>query len=90
MPPGYKIPPHYHPIDEHVTVIQGHLMVGMGDSFTTKGALSMPAGAFASVPANQNHFAWTKGRTILQVHGMGPFQLIYINPADDPQNKKPK
>lgn len=90
MPDGYRIQPHYHPADEHVTVIRGHLMVGMGDSFTTKGALSLPAGAFTSVPGNQNHFAWTKGRTILQVHGMGPFQLIYVNPAHDPQNKKPK
>lgn len=90
MPNGYRIQPHYHPADEHVTVIHGHLMVGMGNSFTTKDALSMTAGGFASVPANQHHFAWTKGRTTLQVHGMGPFQLIYVNPADDPQNKKPK
>jgi quercetin dioxygenase-like cupin family protein len=90
MPAGYRIQPHTHPTDENVTVISGHLMVGMGDSFTTKSALSMPVGAFATATANQPHFAWTKGRTTLQVHGMGPFQLTYVNPADDPQNKKPE
>jgi len=90
MPAGYKIQSHYHPLDENLTVMQGQFMVGMGDSFSTKGAMSMPVGAFASVPANQHHFAWTKGRTTVQVHGTGPFQLTYVNPADDPQNKKAK
>jgi quercetin dioxygenase-like cupin family protein len=31
MPAGYKIPPHWHPTDEHVTVISGSLALGMGD-----------------------------------------------------------
>src|SRR5262245_59812995 len=31
MPDGYKIPPHFHPADEHVTVLSGSLYMGMGD-----------------------------------------------------------
>ncbi len=27
MPDGYKIPPHWHPTDENVTVVQGMLMI---------------------------------------------------------------
>lgn len=42
MPPGYRIPPHFHHADEHVTVISGALNVGMGDNFTTKGGNRAP------------------------------------------------
>ena len=30
FPPGYAVPPHSHPSDEHVTVIEGVLSIGMG------------------------------------------------------------
>jgi len=34
-----------------------------------------------------HHFAWFKGETIIQIHGEGPFQINYVNPADDPRKK---
>jgi hypothetical protein len=37
-----------------------------------------------------NHYAWAKGKTVVQVHGTGPFAITYVNPADDPRNAKPK
>lgn len=30
LPDGYKVPPHWHPTDENVTVIEGTLMIGTG------------------------------------------------------------
>jgi hypothetical protein len=36
------------------------------------------------------HYAWAKGETIVQVHGMGPFKLVYVNPADDPSKTAAK
>ena len=33
------------------------------------------------------HYAMAKGETIIQVHGIGPFEITYINAADDPRNK---
>jgi len=44
-------------------------------------------GQFATAAANQHHYAITPGRTIVQVHAMGPFLLTYVNPADDPSKK---
>lgn len=85
MPSGYRIAPHTHPTDEHVTVIQGTFEVGMGDTFNASGLQALPAGAFVTAPANQAHFAAARGVTIVQVHGIGPFTLTYVNPADMPK-----
>ena len=84
FPNGYKIPPHTHPTDEHVTVISGHLRVGMGDTVKTKSMMTLHAGGFVTAPANQAHYAAAQGVTIVQVHAMGPFAMTYVNPADTP------
>jgi mannose-6-phosphate isomerase-like protein (cupin superfamily) len=85
FPPGYRIPPHFHPADEHVTVISGHLNVGMGDQFDKKKGTALHAGAFGVLPAEMHHFAWASGRTVIQLNGMGPWKLTYVNPADTPK-----
>ncbi|HJQ12043.1 MAG TPA: cupin domain-containing protein [Gemmatimonadaceae bacterium] len=87
MPNGYRIAPHFHPTDEHITVISGDFLVGMGDKMDTKGAMSLKSGGFATAPAQQHHWGIARGRTIVQVHAVGPFQLTYVNPADDPSKK---
>src|SRR6266566_654878 len=85
FPPGYRIPPHFHPTDERLTVISGNLNVGMGDQFDKKKTNALHQGAFGVIPANMHHFAFSSGRTIVQLHGMGPFNLTYVNPADAPK-----
>ncbi len=87
MPPGYRIPPHFHAMDEHVTVISGHLEVGMGDKFDRKGGTTLHAGTFGMIPAGVHHFAWTNGRTVIQLHGTGPWGLQYVNAADTPKSR---
>lgn len=88
FPNGYKIMPHFHPQTENVTVISGAFHVGMGDKFDESNAQTMSAGAFASMPATVHHYAWAEGDTVVQVNGMGPFAITYVNPADDPSMKK--
>jgi quercetin dioxygenase-like cupin family protein len=88
LPDGYKIPPHTHPKVEHVTVIAGTFNLGMGEKFDQNAGREMPAGTFGSWPAGMKHFAWTKGETIIQLHGIGPWTINYVNPADDPRQKK--
>jgi hypothetical protein len=88
MPVGYKIMPHFHPTDENVTVISGTFSLGSGDKFDAATMKSMPAGSFGLLPAQMHHYAMAKTACIVQVHGMGPFSLTYVNPADDPSMKK--
>jgi mannose-6-phosphate isomerase-like protein (cupin superfamily) len=88
MPPGYRIPPHWHPTDEHVTVISGSFAIGMGDKLDMKQSKTLKAGGYGIAGANLHHFAWTKTGAVIQVNMMGPFQITYVNPADDPSRKK--
>jgi hypothetical protein len=87
-PAGYKVAPHSHAQAENVTVLSGQFMVGMGDKFDAKALKPMKAGAFGSIPGKANHFAMAKTATVIQIHGEGPFDLTYANPADDPQKMK--
>ena len=85
FPAGFKVPPHTHPVAEHVTVISGTLNLGSGPKFDETATHEMTAGSFAAMPAGMQHFAHTKTGCVLQVHAMGPFEIVYVNPADDPR-----
>jgi quercetin dioxygenase-like cupin family protein len=90
LPAGYKIPAHWHPTDEQVTVLSGTLSIGMGDRLDETKGQDFTAGGYAVAPAHMNHFAWTKAGAIIQVNLMGPFEMTYVSPADDPRAAKPK
>jgi hypothetical protein len=79
-----RVPPHWHPTDEHITVLSGTFMVGMGERFDESAATELPSGGYMAVPAKMAHYAWSKGDTLVQIHGLGPFAINYVNPADDP------
>lgn len=87
LPDGYKIAPHWHPKRENVTVISGNLKVGMGDKFDDTKMAGFPAGSFAYLDPDMHHYAMANGATIVQIHGISPLQLNYVNPADDPSKK---
>jgi quercetin dioxygenase-like cupin family protein len=88
LPDGYVVPPHWHPSDENVTVLKGTLLIGKGTKFDPGHADELPAGSYMRMPKEMRHFAKAKGETILQVHGVGPFEFVYVNPEDDPRKKK--
>jgi quercetin dioxygenase-like cupin family protein len=87
MPDGYRIPAHFHPVTEHVTVVQGTFRVGMGDKFDAAALSELPTGTFAALAPGVRHFAAAKGETVIQLHGIGPWSLTYVNPADDPRKQ---
>ena len=84
MPDGYKIPPHTHPTDEHVTVLSGTFRAAMGAKWDDKALGDFAPGSYANMAASMPHYAAAKGATVVQVHGVGPFVVNYVNPADDP------
>lgn len=79
---GAKIPAHWHPTDENVTVLKGTFLVGMGESFDESKLQTMNVGNFVTVPKEMRHFAMSKGETIVQVHAMGPFKVNWVNPSE--------
>jgi quercetin dioxygenase-like cupin family protein len=87
MPAGYKVPPHWHPVDEDVTVLEGTLLLGKGGKFDAARLEALPAGSFSHMPRTMRHFAVARGRTVLQVNGVGPFTINYVNSADDPRKQ---
>ena len=88
LPAGYKIPPHYHPCPERVTVLSGTFHLGMGEKVDEGAAKALPAGSYASMPPQMRHFARAEGETVLQLSTIGPWGITYVNPADDPRKAK--
>ena len=87
LPAGYKIAPHWHPTDEHVTVLSGKLALGMGETFDTDAMSDIETGGYVLLPANMRHYAMAQTDAVIEVYGPGPFVLTYVNPADDPSKR---
>jgi hypothetical protein len=91
FPANYAIPAHSHPTDENVAVVTGAFTIGMGDKLV-KGAAdnkTLTAGGFAQAPSGMNHYAYTGSQeTTILLYGVGPVEFKYVNPSDDPRNKK--
>ena len=85
MPANYTVAPHHHPTDEHLTILSGKLAFGMGDKVNRAKAKWMAAGAGGTAKAKMNHYVFTKGPATVQVAGMGPFEITYADPRDDPR-----
>lgn len=88
LPANSRIPPHTHPGIEHVTVMSGTFQLGHGEKFEESKLTALPAGSMAIMQPGHPHFVLVKEETILQLHGMGPWKVNYIDPADDPAKKK--
>lgn len=87
VPAGYRIPPHWHPTAEDITVLSGTISLGMGEQFDQSAMTDLAAGGYATMPAEMRHYFLAKSAATFQVNGMGPFAVNYVNPADDPRKK---
>jgi mannose-6-phosphate isomerase-like protein (cupin superfamily) len=84
LPDGYFMPPHLQPEAEILTVIHGTLIVGLGEGFDRERAEVLRAGSVSILPARRPHYFRSVGETIVQVEGIGPLDIEYVNPADAP------
>lgn len=89
FPANYRIPAHFHSASEQVSVMSGTLYLGMGDKLDPNGGKPLGPGGFGLLPAKMNHYAYTRGPVTAILYGMGPFDIQYLNPADDPRGKPP-
>jgi hypothetical protein len=87
FPANYKIAPHWHPAVERVTVLSGTIHLGVSDTFDQTKAKALPAGSISIMEPKMHHFAWTSEETVVQLSGMGPWGITFVNPADDPRKK---
>ncbi len=91
MPAGYSVPPHWHPSDEHVTLVSGKLAYGMSDRMNRTAAQGLDAGASVVMKAKEHHWVMTADGAEVEVSAMGPFKITYVNAGDDPRGTaKPK
>lgn len=85
FPAEYRVAPHWHPTDEHVTVLSGTIALGMGEKADPAAMKDLTVGGYARMPAEMRHYLTARTAATLQVHGTGRFALNYVNPADDPR-----
>ena len=87
FPAGYAVPPHRHSKDELVTVISGKFAIGAGEKLDREMATPLPPASFVNLPAGMAHFAMADAETVVQINGVGPFDITYVDPKDDPRKK---
>jgi len=75
---GARVPPHWHPVDEHLTVVSGTFYMGTGEKFDESTATALTSGTYAMMPKEVRHFGWTGVETVVQIHGVGPFKTYFV------------
>jgi quercetin dioxygenase-like cupin family protein len=88
FPDNFRMPVHTHPAAETVTGISGIAHVGMGETFDLSGNVTeLRAGQSMDIAAGAPHFMHTVGETVIEIQSTGPFQVTYLNPAEDPRGR---
>lgn len=88
LPANYRIPAHWHPAHEHVSVIDGTFSMGLGDSFDEAALREHGPGDFVMMEPGTRHFAASRDGAVIQLHGVGPWQINYVNADDDPRGRR--
>ena len=87
LPDGYIVPPHFHGTDESITVLEGSFGIAVGEKFDKSKIRYLPPGSFARMSKGEKHYVQTKGATVIQITAVGPFDISYVDPSDDPRKK---
>lgn len=85
FPDGFHIAPHTHPNVERVTVISGTFLLGAGDEADKDEAMELETGSYTSMAPGMEHYAYAEGETVIQITTIGPWEIDYLDPDDDPR-----
>jgi quercetin dioxygenase-like cupin family protein len=87
LPANSRIAPHVHPAFERVTVLSGTFHFAHGEGFDPARTQALGQGSVAIMPPGAPMFGFTKEETVIQLHGMGPWGIRYLDPAEDPRKR---
>ena len=87
LPAGYQLKPQSNPAITRLFVISGALNFGTGDKFEKARTMPLYSG-YAHWPNKGPYFGFTREETVLEIEGVGPWAVAYVNAADDPMAKK--
>lgn len=87
MPANYAVPPHWHPTDETVKVLSGQVHYAMNDKLMSS-PKTLTSGHSVTMTAKMHHWVHAAAPATVQVSGMGPFEITYVDAKDDPRGKK--
>jgi quercetin dioxygenase-like cupin family protein len=88
MPDGFRIAPHWHPAPERVTVVSGTFRLGSGDVFDAAATTPLGPGSYTAMPPGMRHYAIAEGETVIQLTSVGPWEITYVRPEDDPRRRE--
>ena len=83
FPDEYQFPPHWHPVNENVTVLKGTFLLGMGERRDKRQIKRYEPGDYLFIEAQHPHFGGARGQTVIQLHGPGPFEIITVGTPKD-------
>ena len=87
FPANYKIAPHYHSAIEHVTVISGEFVMAVAEQAGQGKETRLQPGDVGIMQPKTPHYAYATKATEIQVHGVGPWTLTFVDPKDDPRKQ---
>jgi quercetin dioxygenase-like cupin family protein len=89
LPPNTTIGLHTHPATENVTVLSGTLYFAAGDKPDPKAAKAFGPGGYFSIGQGKPMVAYSKkSEVVIQLHGVGPWGITYLDAKDVPAKKK--
>lgn len=90
FPAGYAIPPHVHPTTERMTVLQGRIRLGHGTAPDAAATVIEPGGLALIPPGHVHYMFTTDEEAVVSLHGVGPWDTYYVDPAKDPRQPPPE
>ena len=89
FPPDTRMPAHWHPKVEYATILSGTLLLAMGEEEIAENLKAYPAGTFSVVPPRMAHYGRSVDEVIIELSGPGPYEVVFVNDADDPRKSAP-
>ena len=87
LPSGYRVPPHWHPTEENIVILNGASKFGTGNTVDESKMKALSPGSYVRMPRGMRHYVEADGETTFHMYGTGPFAISYANPKDDPRKK---